>query len=127
MSETTKTSELPLPEQVETKKKPKTREQKLAEHVGRIERTTIACIIGIIVGIISYYIGGTPDAAGNQTDVFLLGLFLMLAGVVIQRHIFILLKIGGEKLGGKDWFYQGFMTFSFWFISWTILLTTFHA
>jgi hypothetical protein len=28
------------------------------------------------------------------------------------------------KLGAKDWFYQGFMTFAFWFMSWTILLST---
>jgi PKD repeat protein len=27
------------------------------------------------------------------------------------------------KLGGKDWFYQGFMTFAFWLMTWTILLT----
>jgi hypothetical protein len=28
------------------------------------------------------------------------------------------------ELTGKDWFYQSFMTFALWFITWTILLTT---
>jgi len=126
MSGTTKTSEIPLPQPEEPKKKPQTREEKLAAHIGRIQRTTIACIIGIIVGVISYYLGGTPDAAGKQADI-LLAVFLMLAGIVIQRHIFILLKIGGGKLAAKDWFFQGFMTFAFWFISWTLLLTTHFA
>lgn len=126
MSETIKTSEIPVPEPEEKKKKPLTHEEKVAAHVGRIERTTVACIIGIIVGVVSFYLGGTPDVAGKQADA-ILAVFLMLAGIVIQRHIFILLKIGGGKLGAKDWLYQGFMTFAFWFISWTILLTTHHA
>jgi hypothetical protein len=32
--------------------------------------------------------------------------------------------MGSTKLGGKDWLYQGFMTFAFWFMTWTILLTS---
>jgi len=48
---------------------------------------------------------------------------LMIAGIVDQKHIFILMHMNTEKLGAKDWFYQGFMTFAFWFMSWTILLT----
>ncbi|MEN6610286.1 MAG: hypothetical protein ABFC24_05540 [Methanoregulaceae archaeon] len=126
MSGTIKTSEIPVPEPEEKKKKPQTHEEKVAAHVGRIERTAVACIIGIMVGIVSYYLGGTPDVTGKQADA-ILAVFLMLAGIVIQRHIFILLKIGGGKLSAKDWFFQGFMTFAFWFISWTILLTTLHA
>ena len=48
---------------------------------------------------------------------------LMLACIVIQKHLFILLGMDTSKLGGKDWLYQGFMTFAFWFMTWTILLT----
>ena len=118
-------SETPEGEVIEKKKLPLTREEKQAAHVGRIERTAIACLIGIAVGVLSYVAGGTPGSAGVQSDA-LLAIFLMLAGIVIQRHIFILLKIDKPALGAKDWFFQGFMTFSFWFISWTILLTTLH-
>ena len=104
-------------------KKVKTRADKQAEHIVRIKRTLIACLLGIVAGIISYVAGGTPDAAGMQGDVGLLGLMLMLAGVVVQKHVFIMLGMDADKLGGKDWFYQGFMTFAFWFMSWAILLT----
>jgi hypothetical protein len=53
----------------------------------------------------------------------MLAVFIMLAGVVVQRHIFVLLHLSKPKLGNKDWLYQGFMTFAFWFISWSLLLS----
>jgi len=49
---------------------------------------------------------------------------LMLPGIVLQRHIFVLMHIDTGKIGAKDWFYQGFMTFAFWVMTWTILLST---
>jgi hypothetical protein len=33
------------------------------------------------------------------------------------------MRLGPASLGKKDWFYQGFMTFAFWFITWTLLLS----
>jgi heme/copper-type cytochrome/quinol oxidase subunit 4 len=104
-------------------KKEKTKEDKQAEHIARIKRTLIASLIGIGTGVLAFVLGGTPDAAGLQKDMFL-GLMLMLAGIVIQKHIFILMGMDTGKLGGKDWFYQGFLTFAFWFMTWTILLTS---
>ena len=115
-------SEESIEEKPEPFKKVKTREDKQAEHIARIRRTAIASLIGILAGALSFYFGGTPDAAGLQADGFL-GLMLMLAGLVIQKHLFILLGMDTSTLGGKDWFYQGFMTFAFWFMTWTILLT----
>jgi hypothetical protein len=114
-------------EEVEVEKpiqsrKAKTRADKQAEHIGRIQRTLIACFIGIFAGLLAFYLGGAVDAAGHQNDGFL-GLMLMLAGIVVQKHIFILLGMDTSKLGGKDWFYQGFMTFAFWFMTWTFMLT----
>jgi Na+/H+-dicarboxylate symporter len=103
-------------------KKAKTRADKQTDHICRIQRTLIACFIGIFAGLLSYYLGGVVDAAGHQNDGFL-GLMLMLAGVVFQKYIFLLIGMDISKLGGKDWFYQGFMTFAFWFMTWTLLLT----
>jgi len=105
-------------------KKVKTREDKQADHINRIERTLAACLIGIGAGILSYISGGVPNAAGLQ-DNGLLAFMIMLAGIVIQRHLFFLLHMDSGKLGAKDWLYQGFMTFTFWYMSWTILLTWF--
>jgi hypothetical protein len=104
-------------------KKIKTKADKQAEHIARIKRTLSASLIGIGTGALSFSLGGVPDAAGIQKD-GLLGFMLMLAGIVVQKHIFILMGMNTEKLGWKDWFYQGFMTFAFWFMTWSILLTS---
>jgi len=103
-------------------KKAKTRAEKQADHINRIKRTLIACFVGIFAGLLAFYAGGVPDASGIQNDGFL-GIMLMLAGVVFQKYIFLLIGMDISKLGGKDWFYQGFMTFAFWFMTWTLLLT----
>ncbi|MFY9800138.1 MAG: hypothetical protein WAK10_02700 [Methanoregula sp.] len=104
-------------------KKQKTKADKQVEHIARINRTLVASLLGIFTGILSYWSGGIPNAAGLQDNGFL-ALMLMLAGIVIQKHIFILLGMDTSKLGAKDWFYQSFMTFAFWFLTWTILLTS---
>jgi len=107
-----------IEEQPVQTKKQKTKADKQAEHIVRIKRTLTASFIGIFVGGLSYYI-----SISYSKDSGLLALMLMIAGIVVQKHIFMLLHIGTQKLGAKDWFYQGFMTFAFWFMSWTILLT----
>lgn len=116
-------SEELLEEQPALTKKEKTKADKQAEHIARIKRTLVASLLGILTGILSYWSGGTPNIAGLQENGFL-GFMLMLAGVVVQKHIFRLLGMDTSKLGAKDWFYQGFMTFAFWFMTWTILLTS---
>ncbi len=99
------------------------RSEKQHLHLLRIERTLAACFLGILAGGISYAIGGTPDA--NMVQPYaLLGLVVLGIAIVIQRHAFILLRIDDPPMKGKDWFYQGFMTFAFWFVTWTILLTS---
>jgi hypothetical protein len=102
---------------VQTKKQ-KTKADKQAEHIERIKRTLAASLIGILAGGLSYYI-----SISYSTDSGLLAFMIMIAGIIVQKHIFMLLRMDTGKLGAKDWFYQGFMTFAFWFMSWTILLT----
>ncbi len=104
-------------------KKAKTKVEKQAEHIARIKRTLVASLMGIGTGALAFTLGGIPDAAGIQKDGFL-GLMLMLAGIILQKHIFILMGMDTDRLGWKDWFYQGFMTFAFWFMTWAILLTS---
>ncbi|KAF5050578.1 hypothetical protein DSECCO2_428020 [anaerobic digester metagenome] len=99
------------------------RSEKQREHLRRIARTLAACFLGMIAGVLSFSIGGTPNDLGVQPNA-LIGLVVLAAAIVVQRHIFILLRLDTPQLGGKDWFYQGFMTFAFWFITLTILLTT---
>ncbi|MEN6443426.1 MAG: hypothetical protein WC391_10065 [Methanoregula sp.] len=103
-------------------KKQKSKQEKQVEHIDRIKRTLTACLIGIAAGILSFYLSGI-----SGKDIGLLAFMLMLAGVVVQKHIFMLLHFTNTTLGAKDWFYQGFMTFAFWFMTWTILLTALPA
>ncbi|MGD1004076.1 MAG: hypothetical protein ABR887_01495 [Methanoregulaceae archaeon] len=110
-------------EQPPLTKKQLTRAEKQAGHIERIKRTLIACLIGIFTGILSFIIGGSLSARGLQSN-GLLAFMLMLAGIILQRHIFMLIGMDTSKIGGKDWFYQGFMTFALWFMSWTILLSS---
>ncbi len=97
--------------------------EKKEQHIKRVKRTLIACIMGFFAGVLSFLLGGVPDAAGVQPNTFL-AILLLMAGIVFQKHIFMLIGIDLAELGKKDWFYQGFMTFALWIITWTILLTT---
>ncbi len=112
--------------QPELTKKQKTQLEKQTEHIDRIKRTLIACLLGMFVGVLSFYSGGTPSAQGLQNN-GLLAFMLMLAAIVIQKHVFMFTGIDTAKLGGKDWFYQGFMTFALWFMTWAILLSSLSA
>jgi hypothetical protein len=100
------------------------RAEKQAEHTDRILRTLVACFMGILVGILSFYLSGTPDPVSGLQPNGIIGLLLLMAGIVFQKHVFMLIGIDYMDLTGKDWFYQSFMTFALWFMTWTLLLTT---
>jgi hypothetical protein len=104
-------------------KKEKTKADKQTEHIARIKRTLVSSLMGIFAGVLSYYITIYITISVSK-DAGYLALMLMLACIVIQKYIFILMGMDIAKLGAKDWFYQGFMTFAFWFMTWTILLTS---
>jgi hypothetical protein len=104
-------------------KKEKTRADKQAEHIERIKRTLVSCLLGILAGVLSFLSVGGSNTQGLR-DNGLLAFMIMLAGIVVQKHVFILLRMDISKLGAQDWFYQGFMTFALWFMTWTILLSS---
>jgi len=110
-----------IPQETQPKKK-LTREEKQAAHVQRITRTTVACVAGLLSGVLSFLLAGSPNAAGIQPGVST-GILLLAAGIAVQRYVFPLLGADTPSLTTKDWFFQGFMTFSLWFISWTVLLS----
>ena len=98
-------------------------EEKRQENIRKIKRSAIAAAMGIITGVISYLTIDSSQILGIQSYT-IFALLIMLAGVVVQKHIFMLMHLSPTPLSKKDWFYQGFMTFAFWFISWTLLLTS---
>lgn len=112
-----------MSESTTKQKAAETRLEKQAEHKKRIKRTLIACLIGIVTGSLAFFLSGDINPATGLQPNTLLGILLLAAGIVIQKHIFMFIEADTLTLSGKDWFYQGFMTFSLWFISWTLLLT----
>jgi NAD-dependent dihydropyrimidine dehydrogenase PreA subunit len=116
------------PKQTAPPKKKETPEEKTArktaEHAERNIRTAIACFLGIIAGIASYFLAGTPSAADGTQPSPLIGILILMVFIVMQKTVFLLIRIDITKLGKKDWFYQAFMTFALWYLTWTIILST---
>ncbi|MDD1727674.1 MAG: hypothetical protein LUQ50_01225 [Methanospirillum sp.] len=91
------------------------------DYTGRIIRTIIAVIAGFFAGLLCFITEGKALESGGSSSA-LFSILILIAAIIIQKHIFMLLRMK-YTLEKKDWFYQGFMTFSFWFVTWTILLS----
>lgn len=98
-------------------------QEKFQAHRERILRTVVACFMGIVAGVLSFAFAGPVDPVSSVQPNDLLGWLILLAFIVFQKYVFIAIRIDFTTLTAKDWFYQAFMTFSLWFISWTLLLS----
>jgi hypothetical protein len=70
----------------ETRKR-KTPAEKQKEHLLKIKRSLVACLAGMVTGIISFLVIPPTDIVGFNSYTAL-GLLIMMAGIVVQRHIF---------------------------------------
>jgi hypothetical protein len=106
------------------KKRPKTREDKPLEAEKVVEeveidyktemiKSLLPLLFGIIAGILSFLL------AGNLRSRDPLGIIVLTFFIYINK--FLMPKFGIE-LKGKDWAGIGFMTFTTWYIIWTLLL-----
>ncbi len=87
-------------------------------HARGVVVTTICCLAGIAAGVASaMYVGTDPANAGETTAVLLMGAF-----VLVQYPLYKVIGVG--DFGVKDNLYVAFMTFTLWFISYTVLLTS---
>lgn len=104
-------------------------EGKRNRHIERVIRTGIACVLGLIAGIASFYLCGTPDPANLfKQSMSVIGLLIVVIAIIVQKSIFMFIKrIDLDAMGKKDWFYQGFMTVCCWFLSWTMMLTMYAS
>lgn len=85
-------------------------------HIRGVTVTTIASISGIIAGLLSSTFAAGPDD--------LVGVAIMAIAIFVQFPIYRVAGIAVENFGIKDYLYIAFMTFSFWFVTWGILMTT---
>jgi len=97
-----------------------------ASHLRGLTVTTLASLAGILAAVGSSVVtAGAADPATSRT-----GLFVVVAAIAVQFPILEALDRAGlvevdlEDFGAKDYLYVIFMTFSLWFVSWTVLLTT---
>jgi hypothetical protein len=87
----------------------------LSPHVRGVTVTTVSTVAGILAGVASALLAAGPK---DQT-----GLFLAVAAMVLQVPVLYTAGVDVRDFGLKDNLYVAFMTFSLWFVTWTILLT----
>ena len=87
-----------------------------SSHIRGVTVTAVATLAGVAAALVSASFLGT--AAKDQ-----LGLAIVAAFVFVQLPVLRALGIDVEDFSTKDHLYVLFMTFSLWFVTWTILLT----
>ena len=93
------------------------------EHIRSIGVTAVACLAGVGAAFASDALtaGETADAAATDPLTYLLVFGL------IGIQLLVLPAIGiydDEEFGIKHYLFITLMTFSFWFITWGVMLTT---
>lgn len=89
----------------------------MSAHMRGLTVTTIAAIAGLAAGVASNAVtGGDPKSQ--------VAIGIVAVTILVQFPILHVLGIEYDSLGTKDKAYIAFMTFSLWFVSWGILLTT---
>jgi|Deesub1362A_J573_1020465.scaffolds.fasta_scaffold00050_125 hypothetical protein len=103
--------------------KEKERNNKAEEQVDKkiryregIIKTFVASVFGIIAGAISFALTGQE----RSRDVF--AILILFFFIYIQKYFLGKFGVKTDEMGGKDWFYVGFITFDLWYVSWVILL-----
>jgi hypothetical protein len=87
-----------------------------ASHIRGLTVTSIATLAGIAAALAT-----TAIATGPQDT---MGVAVLGAFVIGQFPLLQLVGIETESLSAKDYLYITFMTFSLWYVTWAILLTT---
>lgn len=89
----------------------------MSAHMRGLTVTTIAAIAGLAAGV-----GSNAVTGGDPRSQVAIG--ILAVAILVQFPILHVLGIEYDGLGTKDKVYVAFMTFSLWFVSWGILLTT---
>ncbi|WP_299335178.1 hypothetical protein [Haloplanus sp.] len=92
----------------------------LSGHVRGVTVTTLACLAGVGASVAAAVVVGTSPEAASDTR----ALAFLVAAVVGQYPLLKAIGVDVSDFGAKDHLYVAFMTFTLWFISFAILLTT---
>jgi hypothetical protein len=94
----------------------------VSDHVRAVTVTAIASLAGIAAAFVSEQLtaGMAPEAAARASQ----PLLVVFALIALQPALLRLVGLLKDDFGAKDLAYIAFLTFSMWFISWGILLTS---
>jgi hypothetical protein len=87
-----------------------------AQHRRSITVTSVASLGGVAAGVLSAVVATGP----NDT----LGLAILLGATLLELGIMRALGVDVSDFSTKDHLYVAFMTFSLWFVSWGVILTS---
>ena len=89
-------------------------------HLRGVTVTGLAALLGIAAGFAGLMLAGVPDPAEAARSPY--AVYALAAVVAVQ---FPILRFSGlvDEFSAKDYLYIGFMTFAFWFVTLTVLLT----
>jgi hypothetical protein len=92
----------------------------LTGHIRGVTVTTLACLGGVVAAVAAGAIVGTgPEAASDVR-----ALAFLVAAAAGQYPVLKAIGVDIDDFGAKDHLYVGFMTFTLWFITFAIILTT---
>lgn len=91
-----------------------------ASHIRGLKVTTIAALAGIVAGVASASVAGTSAAAATDR----IALAILGVAILVQFALLRVVGVDTTEFSTKDHLYVGFMTFSLWFVTWAILLTS---
>jgi hypothetical protein len=87
-----------------------------SDHLRGLTVTTFASILGIVAGVAASSLASGP----NDT----VGIYLLVGAIAVQLPVYMAIGIEVDEFGAKEYLYIAFITFSLWFVTWAILLTT---
>lgn len=88
-------------------------------------RTVTAAVLGILSGLICYFVLGTGTQEDTRLPWFIVLILIVIFTYYLQRRLlFPALKMDMKLLNWKDWFGIEFLVVIFCLVTWTILLNT---
>jgi len=88
----------------------------LTGHVRSVTVTTITALGGVAAGLLSAFLA---ESATDQ-----IGLAILLAALLANLGLMRVVGVDVANFGAKDHLYNAFMTFSLWYVTWGVLLTS---
>ena len=93
--------------------------RQLTGHLKSVVVTGLTTVLGIGAGLATKTMELSP---GSNT-----ALGVLAAAILVQFPILQVVGVDVGEFSTKDYLYVAFMTFSLWFVTWSILLTTAQA